>query len=126
MIKLIGYWKEDGDRFLNMPSLHESINLSNYSDKEQILHYLTQCPSLVASPGVKKSLLDDEMVGLGIQTNGAWAWPRSLVYYFEKYNILISEEFVDLIRSQAYVAPRFDEERLIAISMELREAMFKR
>jgi hypothetical protein len=123
MMKLIGYWKEDGGRFMNMPSLHELIRLSQYDDKELILAYLQQSSFIVASPGLKKSLLDDEMIGLGIQSDGTWAWPASLYYYLKTYDVLLDTEFVEHVRSAAYKVPFFNEERLILISTALRNTM---
>ena len=69
----------------------------NY-DKGRMTHYLTAGVIAVAAPGVAFDILQessDKPIGSrGVKTDGEWIWPSELVFYVNRYNIRLPEEFV--------------------------------
>ncbi len=36
-------------------------------------------------------------------TDGKWIWPRDVIYYVRNYDLQLSSEFIDYMRSQNWV-----------------------
>ncbi len=74
--------------------------------------YLGLGALFVASPGLTIDVLSEskEVIGgLGVLTDGVWAWPSDLGFYVEKYKVGLPVEFLKYMESKGFrVAIGFD------------------
>ncbi len=93
---IIGQIQEtDGNNF---PSLKELVGLET-QEKKRILSYLRSGTVVSAAPGIMKDVLNGEPTGreMLVYSDGQYAWKSDVIYYVEKYNMRLPEEFIDHI-----------------------------
>ncbi|WP_136467458.1 hypothetical protein [Flagellimonas onchidii] len=98
-MKALGFVKEHenmNNEVKNFEEFHYSIN----PYKNEILKYLKTGETIAVTMNIIKSLYngDDNIIGGVVYfTDGNWIWTNYLIYYLEKYNIEINNEFVDYV-----------------------------
>ncbi len=96
--------------FLGLIKEHESINRGVKSFKEfnftispykdEILKYLKNGESIAVTMNMVESLYDGDnniIGGLTYLSDGKWIWTNYLIYYLEKFDIEITDEFVEYV-----------------------------
>ena len=120
-LKHIGYFKELKHGYKNGPSLKENISNKPQEYEKEIIAYLSSGIGFVYSPGIVYDILskDKKMIeSLVIFTDGVWDWPSDLVYYVEKYNVHLHNEFIEHMKSQNWKVPSENEIDLVKLEEE--------
>ena len=80
----------------DVPSIKDLICDKPIVDKEKILKYLRSGTRGAVAAGYAKDVLTGDKIDgeLCCYTDGKYAWRSDTVYYFEKYNIKLPEEFI--------------------------------
>jgi hypothetical protein len=78
------------------PSLKDLIN-KPIKEKEKILKYMKKCTVTSASPAVITDLINPEIRfnELLCMTDGKYGWRSDVIYYVEKYDMELPEEFIE-------------------------------
>jgi hypothetical protein len=77
----------------------------------EAIKYLKSGHLLVVAPGISRDYLsgDQKIIGsMAILTDGVYAWPKDIAYYIEKYQIGMSNEFLEHMKGQKWVVPSVD------------------
>lgn len=94
-MKSVVNYKEFNDKE-NAPSILEDITEKEIPGKSQILRYMKSfeedvvCPARVYDEVSQKYTL----LTLVYYTDGEFVWDESVIYHFEKYNIVLDTEFI--------------------------------
>jgi hypothetical protein len=118
-LKRLGFFRELSYGSPGDPSIHEKRD-DFPVDASEILIYLNKAHLLVVSPEVEYDVISQEKLAicsLNILTDGYWAWPQSLSYYFEHYKVILPIEFLEGVRSQKYVPPFLSEDELARLEL---------
>ena len=77
------------------PSLLASRGKRTASNKEQAVAYLHSATTLVMSPGRDEDIFDPRKIAgsASVMTDGVYAWPKTLAYYVETYDVELPAEF---------------------------------
>lgn len=89
----VGMFKErNGDKY---PPLAELIG-KPMQHKAEIVRYLKRGQVRAAAPGIMRDFITGELTGrdMTMRTDGVYLWPSEAVYYVEKYDMALPEEFV--------------------------------
>lgn len=77
------------------PSIKDLIN-KPIRNKKEIIEYMKGCKIQAAAPAVVIDLINPE-IKLGelyMMTDGKYSWRSDVIYYFEKYDMELPEEFI--------------------------------
>lgn len=81
------------------PSIKDYIGKAQYGeDKTKILQYLQSGSIIVYCCGTCDDVINPENGIAGVPsffTDGKWVWPGDLIYYVDRYNLLLPSEFVE-------------------------------
>ncbi len=123
-MKTIGFISEHENNILNSKYC-KSFNHHNfsklYSNKKEILNYLKKGESIGSRMEIIRSLYpnDSEIIGGVIYlTDGVYVWPNYLIYYFEKYNIEIEEDFIKRINNRPEIKLNRNEIREVLLEFK--------
>ena len=88
----IGYFSEHHGK--NYPEFQATQ--SDIPNKKQVLKYLRGCEVIAAAPGIMKDVFSNkaipgEMLGY---SDGKYYWGSETIYYFEKYNLKLPDDFL--------------------------------
>lgn len=112
-----GRWKEEVSTraAASFPSIKDVIGCQwEDSELKKVVQYLESGVIAIASPGMAKSVLDDEKV-IGTpswKTDGVWLWPETLSYYVKFHKVCLPSAFIRHIQRNGYVIPPVDEEAM--------------
>lgn len=100
--KFIGEYKEI-DGVDTLPSIYDAINEEPYPEKETVLNYLKSAEVYFASGRTDNDIFSHEIIpGYSCgYTDGTYAWSSVLIYYLEKYNLRLPQEFIDYVFGKA-------------------------
>jgi len=109
-----GFYTERGNvmRSLNVYSEHiknsplgsikENISASPGAEKETILNYLKSGSVIAAISGVAKDVFTNEDIKgeWFLMSDGVYEWSSDIIYYYEKYNLILLDEFIRYVLKQ--------------------------
>lgn len=96
VLRYVGNFIELGyDDYVDAPSLQALRDRRRPGNKEALIAYLKAGVTLVFAPGFDRDVLDEtrDAGSSSIATDGTYAWPRTLAYYLERYDVALPEEF---------------------------------
>lgn len=114
-LKRQGYFKEMNHSEEKDPSILDYIN-NKIEDKTKICKYLSEGVVLAACGEVVEDVLNPDNGIIGSPdavTDGEWLWPADLVYYVEKYNLKLPDEFVESMKKNNWIIPISDNDLLL-------------
>jgi len=93
---IIGQYKEfHGEEF---PPLRDLISSEPISNKEAVLRYLKNAPVIAAAACVPVDVITGEFIPGGsllAHCDGEYSWNNDLIHYFEKYNFILPQDFIN-------------------------------
>lgn len=119
MPRLYGWFRELDHGEPDGTSLRASLRDEPHEHREQIANYLLN--GWVAADVVDSEthdLLDPANPVIGpyfILTDGVWAWPSDLAYFFLKYNAALPEEFIAHMQANGWNAPDVSQDQAASI-----------
>lgn len=88
----------------NDKSLSTQVFPSPIYGKGRILEYLRSFPATYAAAMSLKDEITGQTLDSGVSgyedEEGGWFWDDRMIYHFEKYNMKLSEEFIDYVLSR--------------------------
>lgn len=98
---VLGKYKEiyHNDSF---PSVSDFISNEEMENKTVILDYLRKGKVTAASPARIVDVISGERIDVSLKMleDDEYAWRSDLVYYFEKYNLKLSDDFIAHVMSK--------------------------
>lgn len=78
------------------PRIIDNISDVPIENKNIVLLYLKSHKPKAASPQIIKDVISGEEISeqLTCTDDGKYAWRSDVVYYFEKYNLLLTNDFI--------------------------------
>lgn len=98
MEKEIGTFKELGnDKYPAFEATPHEI-----PEKEIVLKYLEETPSVAAAPSILRDVFTGERLKMDLfaKSDGEYIWRSDIAYYFDKYNLKLPKEFIDHVLKQ--------------------------
>lgn len=91
---VLGRYKENYGKN-EYPSMKPDIGALK-ADKKQIINYMKKCRITSFSPAIVHDVLSGERINheLTCMTDGLYAWRSDLIYYIDKYNLNLPEDFI--------------------------------
>lgn len=116
-LKRVGFFSELRHGNPDGPSLKDSVSTQAWHPQAaRIAAYLGDATVVRASPGLTTDVLREGAPVIGtlrILTDGVWAWPSDLAYFFRHYHVRLPEDFVAHMRETNWHPPTIDEETLL-------------
>lgn len=83
------------------PSIRELIN-KPIEEKDAVIEYMKRCNKISASPAIITDLIEpkNKFYELYTMTDGKYAWRSDVIYYVEKYDMALPDEFLQHVLSQ--------------------------
>jgi len=83
------------------PSIKDLIN-KPIKEKIKIIEYMKNCKIEAASPAIVTDLINNKnkFTELYIMTDDKYAWRSDVIYYVEKYDMELPEEFIQHVLNQ--------------------------
>lgn len=80
----------------NLPRIFDNISDVPIENKNMVLRYLKSHKPKAASPQIVYDVISGEVISeqLTCTDDGKYAWRSDVVYYFEKYNLLLPNDFI--------------------------------
>lgn len=103
--KTVGLFLELGDD--DAPSLADARGKRPPANQAQVVAYLKAGKVLVMSPGLVKDAFDrGTLAGTrSMRTDGVYAWPDSLAFYVERYQVELPAEFEEHMAKREWKMP---------------------
>lgn len=108
LLKYVGNFVELGyDDHPNAPSLVQLRGKRKPENKDRVVAYLQNGTMLVYSPGRDEDVLDESKTAgsASIATDGVYAWPRTLAYYVQHYDVELPADFEAHMQRSQWIAP---------------------
>ena len=79
------------------PSIYTAICNEPHPQKGKILAYLKSRKASAVSPGFYRDVIDNKTIinSPKCYTDGTYLWRSDTIYYFEKYNLRLNQDFID-------------------------------
>ncbi|MDD7793338.1 hypothetical protein [Clostridium sp. 'White wine YQ'] len=83
------------------PSIKELINRP-IKNKEKVIEYMKKSKVIAQAPAVGRDLINSNntTLELSLMTDGDYEWRSDIIYYVEKYDMELPEEFIKHVLSQ--------------------------
>ena len=83
------------------PSIKELIN-KPIKEKEEVIEYMRKSKVIAQASAVGKDLINpnNKTLELSLMTDGDYEWRSDIIYYVEKYDMELPEDFINHILSQ--------------------------
>ncbi len=97
---LIGLVRElDNDK--NLPSLLDLINRP-IEEKSKIVDYMKKGNIVAVAPAIVRDVINPEirLPELFLMSDGKYEWRSDIIYYVEKYDMALPDEFIQHVLSQ--------------------------
>lgn len=80
----------------NLPSIYENISETPIKRKKEILDHLKSGEISAVAPSYIKDIISGKAINqeLMMINDGKYTWRSDVIYYFEKYNLKLPDEFV--------------------------------
>ena len=114
-MKLAGNFVELGWDDVGAPSLEKMKGQRALPNKSEVVAYLRAGAAFIVSPGYDEDYFEPSRVAAvgTIRTDGEYAWPSSLAFYVEMYDVALAPEFeAHMQRNQWRVPPGIDPRSL--------------
>jgi hypothetical protein len=108
ILKDVGNFVELGyDDHPNPPSLVQCKGKRRPENKQEVVGYLRSGITLVISPGRDQDLFDPRKYAgsASVLTDGVYAWPHTLAYYVDTYDVELPAEFEAHMRRNRWTVP---------------------
>ncbi|WP_295222084.1 hypothetical protein [uncultured Chryseobacterium sp.] len=107
MYKEFGFWKEYGNQYKNFPSVNLYLNkeINDSYDKNKLVSYLNSGGIIAVSSKINFPHLFKNVKESGeflLLTDGFWIWPEDLSEYVSNYNVILPDEWYNLIINNNY------------------------
>lgn len=85
----------------SLPSIWDLIN-KPVREKEKVLRYMKKCSVDAVAPAIVRDVINPEkrIPELFLMSDGTYGWRSDVIYYVEKYNMALPEEFVRHVLSK--------------------------
>ena len=95
-MKILGDYKELNSK-ASLPSLRDFCQDTQYEYQKEIIQYLRNGHKDACSPGIVKDYFTGEIIEgeLFCMSDGMYGWRSDIVYYVEKYNLRLPDDFID-------------------------------
>mgnify|MGYP001046517198 CR=1 FL=1 len=83
------------------PSIKELIN-KPIKEKKKVIEYMKKCKVIGVAPAIVRDVINPEnrIPELLLMTDGIYEWRSDIIYYVEKYDMELPEEFIQHILKQ--------------------------
>lgn len=83
------------------PSIRDLIN-KPIKDKARIINYMKKCKVGAIAPAIITDIIDKETIipELYMMNDGIYTWRSDVIYYVEKYDMELPEDFIQHVLSQ--------------------------
>lgn len=100
VISLIMY--DEFGKGMGLPSMKESFEDEPYPGKDQVLQYLKQGQKTYVKVTIPSDVYTGEQIDMENcgMNDGVYSWLSVLIYYVEKYNLKLNEEFMQHVFKQ--------------------------
>ena len=90
------------DKDNKYPSIKELIN-KPIKEKEKVIKYMKKCKVVAVAPAIVRDIINpnNKIAELCLMTDGKYEWRSDIIYYVEKYDMELPEEFIQHVLSQA-------------------------
>ena len=108
VLRYVGNFVELGyDDYSDAPSLAATRGKRGADNKAALVAYLNAGIILVFAPGFEQDVLDgkSDAGSSSIATDGTYAWPRTLAYYVERYDVALPDEFEQHVARNSWRVP---------------------
>lgn len=80
----------------SLPSIYKNISDTPIKRKEKILEHLKSGKVSAVAPSYIKDVIANKTVNktLMMMNDGKYEWRSDVIYYFEKYNLKLSDDFI--------------------------------
>ncbi len=99
-MNVIGKYKEfyNSEKY---PSIKKDIN-HPCKFKEQILDYMKKCKTTAAAPAKIYDVITGEKLDINLEckTDGIYGWRTDIIYYIERYDLKLPDDFISHILSK--------------------------
>lgn len=88
----IGYFSErHGDKYPHFHSTPAAI-----PEKNKVLHYMKNCKVIAAAPGRMRDVFSNTSIPgeMLAYSDGTYYWSTEAIYYFDKYNLQLPDDFI--------------------------------
>jgi hypothetical protein len=77
------------------PSIMKLIN-KPIKDKDKVLSYMKRCQVDAAAPAILRDVInpDYKIPELLLMSDGTYGWRSDVIYYVEKYDMALPEDFI--------------------------------
>jgi len=77
-------------------SIRANVSDAEDKNKSKVLNHLKSGKIIAAIVGTAKDVFTNEAINgeWVLMTDGVYEWSSDIVYYYEKYNLLLPDEFV--------------------------------
>jgi hypothetical protein len=101
-----GFWKDSPSAPYDVPLFSELVDETwAPPDKDEILKYLIEAPSSLASvfPPERCTTCGELLENIGGQSSdGIWIWPATLPHFVGKHHVRLPDRMVERIRAKGY------------------------
>ncbi len=89
----------DNDK--DLPSIHDLIN-KPIPEKEKVLRYMKKCRVDAVAPARLRDVIhpENKIADLFLMSDDTYGWRSDVIYYVEKYDMALPEEFVQHVLSR--------------------------
>ena len=89
------------DRDNNLPSIKDLIN-QPIEGKSKIIEYMKKSEVIAVAPAIVRDVLNPEirLPELFLMSDGVYGWRSDVIYYVEKYDMALPDEFVQHVLNQ--------------------------
>ena len=96
MIIIGKYYEIYNDK--SLPSVKNNINIK-LENKEIILRYMKKIKPSSSSPAIVKDVITGEKLSIPLEcsNDGVFAWRSDVLYYFEKYDLRLPNDFIQYV-----------------------------
>jgi hypothetical protein len=108
VLRYVGNFIELGyDDYSDAPSLAATRGKRREGNTAALVAYLNAGITLVFAPGFDQDVLDgkSDAGSSSIATDGTYAWPRTLAYYVERYDVALPDDFEKHVAGNRWRVP---------------------
>lgn len=85
----------------NAESINKYFSESPYEHQEELISYMRTCGKEKCVCGLAYDVVNNESLGTRkILNDGTYSWTNDLIYYVEKYNLLLPDDFIQHVLNQ--------------------------
>jgi hypothetical protein len=110
MIRLAGFFDEFKIISPSGLSLKHNIRNQPHTEEDKIINYLTSGEYIIVNLCFEIDILSEKRKYSGsrsIMTDGVWVWTNFLSYYVKEYHAVLSDEFIQHMKSNNWKMPWF-------------------